>query len=134
MRDRIGNRELRIKSCRRQFRKLRRSLTALRERREERDIQRVRQPEHVRDQAIMVVDVHIELLDHRRRKQIFGGACRLRHAHVDKNHVASRQESRVRSVHWMQRRHATATRRELLESRSQRRLKGTDVEYQARRR
>src|SRR5690606_13582603 len=66
----LGNRgryqQLRIEGGGGQPRKLRRRFAAFRKRGEERDVERVRKTEDVGDQAIVIVETHLELLDHGR--------------------------------------------------------------------
>ena len=68
-RDLRGDAELRVERRRRQRREPRRGLAALGERGEERDVERVRQPEHVGDQPVVALEIHLDERRHRRLEQ-----------------------------------------------------------------
>ncbi len=91
----------------------------------------MRQTEHVSDQPIVIVQAHVELLDHRRREQRLGFRRRLRTAGIDKDHMATRQKFGIRSVHRVQRGDFTTCITQRGQSLAQWRLQRADVEDQA---
>ncbi len=69
--------ELRVECRARHPGQLGRCLAALGQRGEKRDVQCVRKPENVRDQAVVIVEAHHNLLSQGRRKQLACGRERL---------------------------------------------------------
>ena len=131
MRDACGDVELRIERRARQLRKARCRFAAIGERGEERDVERVREPENISDESIMFVECHGDLLDHRRREQFTRPLERLGVPQIDEDDVSARQQFGIRSEHRMHRRHATAVRLERHQAGAQRRLERADIKDHA---
>ena len=66
MSDRAGHQQLGIKSCRRQLRKFGCRLTTLCQRGKKRDIQCMRQTQYIGDHSVVIVETHVEFINHRR--------------------------------------------------------------------
>ena len=125
--------ELRIESRARHARKARRVLAALGERREERDIERVRQPEHKSDQAIVLVETHHHEIRHRGCEQRARLGEGRRVAEIDEDDVTTGKQFGVRAEHRMHRGHAHSGRPQRGEAFTQGRLQGPDIEDDSRR-
>ncbi len=123
--------ELRVERRARHAREPWRGFTALGERREERDVERMREAEHESNETVVLVESHHDEIGHRRTEQGARFRERRRIAEVDEDHVPARQQLGVRTEHRVHRRHVAAGGTELLESRAQRRLQRTDVEHDA---
>ena len=123
--------QLRVERRARHALQPRHELAARGERREERQIQRVRQAENVRHESIVIIDAHLSLLGHRRSEQRARRARGLRNTDVAEHDVPPRQQPRVGPEHRMDRRDLATGRHEALEPAAQRALQRADVDDDA---
>ena len=131
--DAAGDIQLRIEGGAGQARQFRRGLAALGERGEEGDVERVRETEHVGDQAVVIIEAHHHLLGHGRREQLAHARSAAGVAQVHEDHVAPGEQLRVRTEHRVHGGHLAAVGLQRQQSGAQRRLQRPDVENHPRR-
>ena len=86
-----GDIELRVERRARELREARRRFPAIGKSREERDVERMRQPENISDKSIMLIEGHGDLLDHRGCKQFARPLERFGMTEIDEDDVTPRQ-------------------------------------------
>jgi hypothetical protein len=126
--------ELGVEGGRRQRGQAGRGLAALGQGREEGDVERVRQAEHVRDEPVVALQIHLDQGRHGRGEQLAGGAGGLAVADVDEDDVAAAEQLGVGTEHGVDRRDPAAGGAQRMQPRAQRALERADVEDHAARR